>query len=258
MTCAETRDLVLEHQAARLAPDLARLLEAHLATCGACTRVDRAERELTELLAARLPRTPAPPALVRRIARLSPPSAARRAATVTRLRWALAGASLAAAVLLGTLGVSGLLARHASARGAAAVTEAINDHLRVLVALRPMEIESGGTHQVKPWFEGRLDFAPVVPDLALAGLELRGGAVGYFLDRRAALLQYKLRAHLVTLIAFRPDGLPLDDAPHAALGERGFHAVLWRVGPVGYAVVADIDPRELEHVAAEVQRVVSR
>lgn len=258
MTCAESRDLVLEHQAGRLAPDLARLLEAHLASCGTCQRADRAERALTELLAARLPRTPAPPDLVRRVARLSPRDPARLAGTRTRLRWALVGATLATAVFLGAAAASGLLARQTSARGAAAVREAVNDHLRVLLAQRPLEIESGGSHQVKPWFEGKLDFAPIVPDLASAGLELRGGAIGYFLDRRAAIVQYRLRAHLVTLLAFRPDGVPLDDAPGAASGERGFHAVLWRAGPIGYALVADVDPRELERVAVEVERALSR
>ena len=31
------------------------------------------------------------------------------------------------------------------------VAEAINDHLRVLYSEHPVEIESGGIHQVKPW-----------------------------------------------------------------------------------------------------------
>jgi anti-sigma factor RsiW len=157
------------------------------------------------------------------------------------------------------LGVAGLPGgRSADHRVLAAEIEAVNDHLRMLVAQRPLEIESAGTHQVKPWFEGRLDFAPVVPDLTPSGLELRGGAVGYFLDRRAALVQYRLRAHLVTLIAFRPDDLPLEEVPRVSRGDRGFHAVLWRSGPVGHALVADVDPRELERVAAEVQRAMAR
>jgi anti-sigma factor RsiW len=135
--------------------------------------------------------------------------------------------------------------------------EAVDDHLRLLMAQRPLEIESGGLHQVKPWFEGRLDFAPVVPDLSPLGLTLRGGAVGYFHDRRAAVLQYQLRAHLVTLLVFRADGLALPAAPRLAAPDRGFRAVLWRAGPLGYALVADVDPRELERVAAEAARVTS-
>jgi hypothetical protein len=33
------------------------------------------------------------------------------------------------------------------------VTEVVNDHLRVLSSPHPLDIESGGIHQVKPWFE---------------------------------------------------------------------------------------------------------
>ena len=51
--------------------------------------------------------------------------------------------------------------RMASER-AGLVAEAVNDHLRVLTSQHPLDIESGDVHQVKPWFEGRLDFAPVV------------------------------------------------------------------------------------------------
>ena len=54
---------------------------------------------------------------------------------------------------------------------------AVNDHLRVLASQHPLDIESGGIHQVKPWFEGRLDFAPVVSFLGDEEFPLRGGAV---------------------------------------------------------------------------------
>jgi hypothetical protein len=40
--------------------------------------------------------------------------------------------------------------------------EALNDHLRIPYESHPLEVESGGVHQVKPWFEGRVDFAPAV------------------------------------------------------------------------------------------------
>ncbi len=65
--------------------------------------------------------------------------------------------------------------------------EAVNDHLRVLASQHPVEIASGGRHQVKPWFERRLDFAPVLAFEGDAEFPLRGGAVGYFRDRKAAV-----------------------------------------------------------------------
>jgi anti-sigma factor RsiW len=247
--CEEARDLVLERQGGPLEATAGRALEAHLASCPACTGVERAERALTDLLASRLPRDRAPAALVRRVARLAPDPVEAAPGAGRSPRWAWIGGALAAAASVATIAIW-------TGRGGETPAlspleaEAVNDHLRLLVAQHPLEIESGGPHQVKPWFEGKLDFAPVVPDLGGAGLALRGGAVGYFHDRRAAIVQYQLRAHLVTLVVFPAEGLALPEAPRASPADRGFHAVLWRAGPLGYALVADVDPKELERVAA--------
>ncbi len=111
-------------------------------------------------------------------------------------------------------------------------------------------------HQVKPWFEGKLDFAPVVPALEEED-RLPGGSVGYFLDRKAACLEYALRKQVVTLPVFRAEGLAWP-APARRLGNaeiseaslRGFHVFLWRRGGLGYALVADVDAGELGARAA--------
>jgi anti-sigma factor RsiW len=163
------------------------------------------------------------------------------------------------AVVLAVLVVVLLVERSASRAGpveARLVEEAVGDHLRLLVSQHPIEIESGGPHQVKPWFEGRLDFAPVVPLPDVADLRLRGGAVGWLLDRRAALIQYSLRLHAVTLLAYRADPL---DGPDGAPGPgglptrvaplRGFGVVTWRAGEIGYAVVSDVAAPELLSLA---------
>src|SRR5262249_47486623 len=47
-----------------------------------------------------------------------------------------------------------------------------------------LEVEAGGIHQVKPWFAGKLDFAPVIAFGGDADFPLQGGAVEYFLDPR--------------------------------------------------------------------------
>ena len=33
---------------------------------------------------------------------------------------------------------------------------------------------------------------------------------------------------------------------------RGFHVILWRDGDLGYALVSDLDPRELETLAGKI------
>jgi len=137
------------------------------------------------------------------------------------------------------------------------VDEAVNDHLRVLSSLRPLEIESGGLHQVKPWFEGRLDFAPVVSFEGDADFPLKGGAVGYFLDRKAAVLVYAHGLHTISLFVFRAGGLhwPSKDGSAFRTEERGFNVVMWRQGSLGYALVSDVDRRKLTSLAAQLQSI---
>src|SRR5438094_10601714 len=88
------------------------------------------------------------------------------------------------------------------------VAEAVNDHLRLLSSQHPLDVESGGLHQVKPWFGGRLDFAPVVTFEGDADFPLKGGSVAYFRDRKAAVFVYARRLHPISLLVFRADSLP--------------------------------------------------
>ena len=158
------------------------------------------------------------------------------------------------------LAVGGVLLQRSLSQGSALASltsEAVNDHLRVLVSQRPVEIESGGQHQVKPWFEGKLYFAPEVPALEGTELRLRGGSVGYFFDRKAAVLVYALRQHVVTLLVFRSDGLAWPGARDGQVWPvrgretltRGFNVVFWRSGELGYALVSDANAKELGELA---------
>jgi hypothetical protein len=85
-------------------------------------------------------------------------------------------------------------------------------------------------HQVRPWFAGRLDFAPVVPFAGDAEYPLRGGTVEYFLDRRAAVFVFGRRLHAISLFVFRPEGLPMPTREGEQIEHdiRGFNTVVWR------------------------------
>ena len=150
------------------------------------------------------------------------------------------------------------VASRAASDRAGMVAEAVNDHLRVLSSQHPLDVESGGLHQVKPWFEGRLDFAPVVSFEGDADFPLKGGAVGYFRDRKAAVFVYARRLHPVSLLVFRADGFPWPTRDLTPIGgvdayataERGFNVIMWRRGELGYVLVAAVDARELRQLAA--------
>ena len=157
-----------------------------MAGCEACAHEEAAEALLSELLEHRLPQHAAPLALKRRLAAAWPDAAAPAPPW-----WAGWRRALVPALALGVLLLAALPLYYPQSGGAGAVmvAEAVNDHLRLLASQHPLDIESGGMHQVKPWFEGRLDFAPVVRFLGDDDFPLRGGAVGYYLDRKAARLR---------------------------------------------------------------------
>jgi len=256
MTCEEARDRLLDAQRGRLAPETRAALGAHLQTCAACAHEEAAEALLSEALDSRLPQHGAPVALKRRLAAEWPAAAATTSGPWRRWRRYLVPAAAAAAVLVIVLPLA--YQRAAERAETRMVAEAVNDHLRILTSQHPLDIESGGIHQVKPWFEGRLDFAPVVRFDGDRDFPLRGGAVGYYLDRKAAVFVYNRHLHTISLFVFRADGLPWPTRGLERVGgsqarvttSRGFHSVLWQDGELGYALVSDVDPAELARLAA--------
>jgi anti-sigma factor RsiW len=256
MDCTETRNHLLDRRRGALVEELRAGVDAHLAGCEACRSEDAADRQLSVVLEERLPRPRAPEALVRSVeGRLAsaPPAAPlgiRRARRIPVLAVVGFVAAAAAALLVWRTHDSDAM-----------MTEAVNDHLRVLYSDHPVEIQSGGIHQVKPWFTGRLDFAPVVAFGGDDDFPLEGGAVGYFLDRKAATFIFKRRLHVISLFVFRADGLPWPAIGAQSVGaahgtvetSRGFHTLMWRNGDLGYALVSDVDPADLQLLARKVQ-----
>ena len=247
--CEETRLHLLDYRRGLLPPPAEETVRAHLDGCADCAREDAAEQALTEVLERRLPQHPAPLWLKRRLAVAHPTAHARRG-RARRLRPALATAAVVAA-----LAVAVVLARPAVLPwidgGSAIAREAVNDHLRIVEPGRALDVLSDDVHRVRPWFAGRLDFAPVVAFGGDADFPLRGGAIERFLDRRAAVFVYGRRLHTISLLVFRADGLPAGDAgsPPALTVVRGFNVLLWRAGDLGYALVSDLNPGELRTLA---------
>jgi anti-sigma factor RsiW len=249
MDCPTARHHLLDDQRGRLDPATAAELNAHLERCPGCAHEEKADRLLTEQLERHLPQQAAPIALKRRLAAQWPTPAPRLA--TRRSGWSRRWSALAAGVLLVVAVAAGLggwlVGRDPADR---LVTEAVNDHLRVLARAPALDVRSGDMHQVRPWLTARVDFAPVIPFMGDADFPLRGGALEYFLDRRAAVVVYGRRLHAITLIVTRPDGLPWPGAARPLVtNARGFNVRLWTRGGLGYALVSDLDPTELARLA---------
>lgn len=238
MDCEQARDAVMNDERGRLDTGLRVALRAHVAGCADCQSFATQERALTELLSQKLPQFAAPLSLKRA---LKAPVQERRAARIdrthapSRQRWQWAGAIAFAACAL----VAVVMWR--TQPGAlAVVTELADEHVRVLGGA-PLSQVTGGLHEVKPWFAGKLDFAPDVTFAGDADFSLVGGAVTQFFDHRAAVFVFHRRLHVISLFVMRAEHLSLPTEGKI----RGFHYRYWTTGDEAMVAISDLNADEL-------------
>jgi anti-sigma factor RsiW len=209
-------------------------LEAHVAGCGGCAAELAAIREVRARLAAAPLRYAAPPSLHARLeAALAEATAPPRRRGLAAETWVMSGAvgALAASLALFALVPSGQ-----SLEG-----QLIDAQARSLEAQHLVDVETSDRHTVKPWFNGKVDFAPPVVDLAAQGYPLTGGRLDRVDGRRAAALVFHRRAHAINLFIWP------GEAPATPLVERrqGYSLVRWGKGGLVFWAVSDVDTPDL-------------
>ena len=116
-------------------------------------------------------------------------------------------------------------------------------HIRALQPGHLMDVVSTDQHTVKPWFDGRLDYAPPVKDLKADGFPLLGGRLDYLAGRPVAVLIYQRRQHVIELFLW-PDGGHVDRGP--ARGDHsGYNFVRWTWDGMAFWAVSDVSAAEL-------------
>ena len=194
---------------------------------------------LRRVLRERLPRATASPALRRRVMALARPSF--RAAD-WRIGWVPMAASLVAAVAAGSLGT--LVALGPGSREPLPET-LVASHMRGLMLNHTVDVESSDSHNVKPWFNGKLPVSPRVVNLAAKGFPLVGGRIDVIGLTPVPTLVYGARKHVISVTA-----LPLPEREGApARPINGYNIVEWTDGPLAYWAVSDLAAPELESFA---------
>jgi anti-sigma factor RsiW len=118
--------------------------------------------------------------------------------------------------------------------------ELVAGHVRSLLASHLTDVASSDQHTVKPWFLGKLDFAPPVVDLAKKDFPLIGGRLDYIGGQVVAAIVYKRHGHVINLFIW-PTG-KLQAAPETV---EGYHLLSWTRGGFSYAAVSDLNPEGL-------------
>ena len=159
-----------------------------------------------------------------------------------RWSWASAVAGFAAGLVVSAAVVL-QPGRLPSPDGDPLVAALVSEHVRALASGPLLQVESNDRHNVKPWFQGRIDFAPPVPDLSAQGFVLQGARVEGVQGAPMAVLVYRLRQHVVEVFVWPADSPPAPGSRDA--GRRGFQLRTWSDGAMHYALVSDAERAEL-------------
>jgi anti-sigma factor RsiW len=225
MICVEARALVGAYQDGELNSDQRAEVGAHLHSCAECAALLSRNLKLSEAIRTQLPTYSAPASLVEEFGPVQP------------RQWTLSG-------FVGGLGVglafaAGIfLVMLRPNRGFGA--ELVDDHVRSLMAGHLVDVPSTDRHEVKPWFLGKLDFAPSVPNLDADGFPLIGGRLDYIGGHAAAAIAYRRARHIINVIV-----MPEAEGSKAPSDLNGYHVRHWQIGNLGYWAVSDVAEADL-------------
>jgi anti-sigma factor RsiW len=237
MDCDQPRGLLQAYADGEL--DLVRQLEveAHLSGCPACRHAVENLRACRGALREGLPRYAAPAHLADKIRAALPAAAPVRRARVVNF-WPRAGwvSALAATLVLGIF--IGL--QHGQTTNL--LDEALASHTRSLMQSHLMDVVSTDQHTVKPWFEGKINFAPPVVDLSSDGFPLVGGRLDELNHQTVAALVYGRRKHFINLFVWpSASGSP----PVGATELSGYQINSWTQSGLNFIAVSEISQSEL-------------
>src|SRR5579884_1383231 len=237
MDCAGLRPLLHGYLDGELSAADRAVCEDHLLVCLDCRGELESLRALSAALGDAALRHRPPPHLADRLE-----AALRTADEAPRRRWLRPAAWAAAAALLLAVGLAAwaVLRRPPDADDRLS-REVVAAHARSLQEKHLLDQPSSDRHQVKPWFQGRLDFAPPVRDLSAHGFELAGGRLDYLDDRPVAALVYRRRGHVINLFVWpAPDG----DAAVRTTSRRGYQVAAWTKDGFAFRAVSDLNGEE--------------
>jgi anti-sigma factor RsiW len=228
-------------------------IERHLGECSSCAFIHTRLNGLGAELRTLAPRYDAPAHLraqvLRSLRQTAGPKPAFRSLPWSA-RWAPGAWAMAATALLTvSMGWNIMLLRSGKNVGGEVAQEIVASHVRSLIGDHLLDVPSTDQHNVKPWFNGKLDYSPEVKDFAASDFTLIGGRVDYIDHRPIAALVYKRRQHVINLFVW-----PSSSAPAAPETISGFNLDAWSNAGMNFCAISDLNQGELRQFADLYQR----
>ena len=131
--------------------------------------------------------------------------------------------------------------------------EIVASHVRSLQPNHLVDVLSTDQHTVKPWFEGKADFAPPVKNLAEQGFPLEGGRLDYIGERTVTALVYRYGKHPINMFIW--PATPMEaNVSIKETSRNGFRVYHWTQGGMEVWVVSDVNDQSMREFIEKWQR----
>jgi anti-sigma factor RsiW len=243
MNCDEVRQLLHAYLDDELDLATALQMEKHLPQCADCRKALEGAKAASRAASQPGVYFKAPPGLRDRLKSVIQDEAGEAeeleiaAIFVPWWKRPMAYSSLAVGVLL-LIGAIVLFLPIGASRGQ--IDELVASHVRSLEANHLLDVASTDQHTVKPWFDGKIEFAPPVVDLAGDGFPLIGGRLDYLQQGKVAALIYQRNKHFINVFIWPGNASPETDM------RQGYNLIRFECNGMTCWAVSDLNTGELQ------------
>jgi mycothiol system anti-sigma-R factor len=241
LDCQESQELIHAYVDGEL--ELAKHLgmERHLQGCSVCAQAHTNQQTLRSALKTSSLYFQAPANLRQRV-QTSVRRASKTAPAIHLRQWQWLSVA-AALVCIALTSWSLIWLLPSESKDELLVKELLASRVRSqLLASHRVDVASSDQHTVKPWFEGKVDFAPVVKDLAAQGFPFIGGRLDYVADRPAAVLVYQRHKHFIDLFMWPAS----EHALNRTMTRQGYNLFRWTQSGLTFWAISDLNDKEMQ------------
>lgn len=228
--------------------------EEHMKTCPDCAQSVRNQQNLRDTLHSTGLYERAPSTLEARI-RASIPGAPSSVEGMrpAQKRWPEQWLGVAAAIaLVAIAGIALFSVARTEKTNDLIAQEVVESHVRSLEVGHLTDVPSSDQHTVKPWFNGKIDFAPPVTDFASRGFPLVGGRLDYLDHHNVASLIYQRRAHFINVFIW-PDETKTNQSPRSETID-GYHLIHWQQDGLKFWMISDVSQDDENQLVALIRQ----
>ena len=249
--CQQTSELASAYLDNELSATESLAIERHLRECANCSREVSVLAGLSGQIKTHARYHAASTALIDRVRTVSAPAASRQPPSKflkpsSFTGWRPMVSVAAVAILLAGVAMWQFAGRNAETRLS---NEILSSHIRSTLSQQPFDVASSDRHTVKPWFHGKLNFAPPVIDLSAQNYVLQGGRLDFVDGRTVPVIGYGRRKHVINLYIW-PNPGHANRLPKQT-NVNGYNLIYWQRDGLRLAAISDLAAGELAEFARQ-------